>query len=104
MATVKILEKYYNCKITDDNGNEYYVFSNTLHNNNLHHCFVGVDTLLIDFDSKVYDGICQSNCLGDLNTETVILPSSPIICKMERCTSCTQDLMTKKHQLTGDIV
>ena len=104
MNDITVIDQQYNCIVTDNNEHKYYVFSNHIHNNNLHHwegwkCSVGLETLLIDYDSKIYDGVCKNTQLGDLNTGTFILPSEETVCKKTQCSPCSIDLSTSKNNL-----
>jgi len=101
MNDIKIVDHKYNCIITDCNDNRYYVFSNHIHNNNLHHwkgwrCSAGLETLLIDYDSKIYDGVCKNTHLGDLLTGEFTLPTEQTICNQDRCSPCSIDLSVSK--------
>jgi hypothetical protein len=96
------LNEFYNCKITDDNGMGYHVFANQIYNNNLHHwegwkCDVGIETMTIDYDMRVYDGFCKNKCIGDLSEGLLEIPSEPTICRRKHCTPCTSDLETSKR-------
>jgi hypothetical protein len=101
---ITIIDHQYNCVITDNDGYKYYVFSNHIHNNDLHHwkgwqCSVGLETLLIDYDSKIYDGVCKNTHLGDLNTRTFTLPSEKTTCNQTQCSPCSIDLASSKTNL-----
>jgi|APSaa5957512535_1039671.scaffolds.fasta_scaffold100573_2 hypothetical protein len=104
MDTIHHIDKYYNCIITDDDDQRYYVSSKELPINGLNHwvgwkCFTGTETLIIDYDQKIYNGICRQLYMGDLNTNTDLqLPQSYIICKNKSCTLCPHDLLTTKYK------
>lgn len=91
----------YNCQITLDDGRQYLVYANWIHNNELDHwqgwdCSAGVNRIFIDYDGKVYDGECKNSLLGDLNSEWNIKIDN--ICTRNRCTGCTDDLIIKKQR------
>ena len=90
----------YNCEITLDNGEKYRVFANWLHNNKLDYwkdwyCDVGVNRVVIDENFNVFSGMCKNDNLGNLFTDFKILNEN--ICKKDRCTGCTDDLLMKKQ-------
>ena len=101
---IPVLNEYYNCIITDEDDQQYYVSSKELPIHNLHNwkgwkCFTGTETLIVDYDQKVYNGICRQQCLGDLNDNSHLsLPHTYIICHHESWTLCTHDLYTTKHK------
>jgi hypothetical protein len=91
----------YNCKITLDNGDEYKVYANWIHNNNLDqwqgwHCDAGRTRFYIDKNFDIWSGECCNNLLGNVLEEWN--PKLNTICKRETCTGCTDDLMTGKHE------
>lgn len=95
--------QFYNCKITLDNGKEYLISANWMHNNNLDHwegwsCSIGYKRISINENLDVYSGQCQNDFLGNLLTEWHLL-EQPTICMKKRCTGCTDDLLTEKHKL-----
>ena len=101
MDKIKLIDKQYNCIVTDDDNTQYYVFSNHIHNPNLHHwkgwkCSAGLETLLIDYDSKIYDAVCKNTYLGDLSTGHFELPTTQCTCNIEKCSPCTTDLAISK--------
>jgi hypothetical protein len=90
----------YNCKVTLDNGEEYLMYANWLHNEKLDswqgwHCNAGATRFYIDKDFNLWDGECKNTNLGsvfgdwNVNTNTT--------CSRKTCTGCTDDLMTAKH-------
>lgn len=94
--------KFYNCNVDFDDGSNYLLDANWLHNNNMDfwkdwYCNAGSDRLYIAPDSSVYGGECMNDYLGNLNTEWSILLESTR-CKRDRCSGCTDDLITKKHK------
>jgi len=94
-------QKNYNCKITTDSGEEYYVFSAWLHNENLHHwkgwvCDAGYSRLAIDKNLNVWSGVCQNDYLG--KAIDTFYAGERTICKKETCNPCTDDLVVGKYQ------
>ena len=74
---------------------------NWLHNEQLDHwqgwsCEAGATRLLIDKDFEVYSGECKNDSLGNALAGFDLLESS--ICKQDRCTGCTDDLIVAKHK------
>lgn len=89
----------YNCRITTDDGQEFYVFANWLHNEHLDHwqgwhCEAGQTRLLIDKNLQVWSGECKNDYLGSALEE--FYTDLPTVCKRITCTPCTDDLLTKK--------
>lgn len=91
----------YNCEITLDTGQQYLVYANWIHNNNLDQwtgwlCSAGNTRFLIDKDFEIYSGECKNDHLGnvltDWNTKTNTL------CKKNTCGGCTDDLLTEKSK------
>lgn len=99
---ITVIDHHYNCVVTDNDDNQFYVFANHIHNHNLHHwkgwkCSVGLETLLIDFDSKIYDGVCKNTQLGDLTLNTFTMPSKQTVCGQAKCSPCALDLSASKN-------
>lgn len=95
-------ETFYNCKIELNNGETYLIKSNTLHNEKLDYwkdwiCHTGHDRIYISSDLTVYNGECRTIKLGTLDGEWELL-TAPAPCTNNRCTGCTDDLLTKKHK------
>lgn len=91
----------HNCEITLDDGTSKKVFADWLHNNNLDYwkgwnCDAGVTRISITENLDVFSARCNNDYLGNLNTEWNLLENS--ICKQDRCTLCTDDLMLKKYK------
>ena len=91
-----------NCALTMSDGTEYKFDANTLHNEGIDNwqgweCEAGYSRLLIEYDLTVYSGECQNDLLGNLKTEWTEL-TQPTICKRERCTGCTDDLIVNKRR------
>jgi len=94
-------QENYNCRITTDTGEEYLVYANWLHNERLDnwqgwHCEAGATRLLIDKDLKVHSGECKNDLLGNALSEFNL--NKETICKQDRCTGCTDDLIVAKHK------
>jgi hypothetical protein len=94
-------QENYNCRITTDSGQEYLIYANWLHNEQLDHwtgwnCDAGVTRLLIDKDFEIYSGECKNDHLGSALKDFNILDQA--VCKQERCTGCTDDLIVTKHK------
>ena len=90
----------YNCKITTDNGQEYLVYANWIHNEQLDnwqgwHCDAGHTRFYIDKNFDIWDGECQNKQLGNVLGAWTICTDN--ICNRQTCTGCTDDLIVKKH-------
>lgn len=90
----------YNCEIVTDQGQTHRVYANWIHNNDLDHwhgwkCYTGSQRLYIDKDLRVYNGECRNTSMGSA-LDKINLPDH-VICNRDRCTGCTDDLMTAKH-------
>jgi hypothetical protein len=95
---------YYNCEITLSDGDKYRVEANWIHNNQLDYwngweCNAGVSGIFIKPDFSVFGGECENDYLGNLLNEWNILPS-PTICRKNRCTGCTIDLLQTKKEIS----
>ena len=91
----------YNCIVTTDTGEQYRMYANWIHNNNLDHwqgwaCDAGHTRFAIDKDFNVWSGECQNDYLGNALTEWE--PKSNVVCNRATCTGCTDDLLTKKQK------
>lgn len=94
-------QKNYNCRIITTDNEEYLIYSNWLHNEQLDNwqgwiCEAGATRLLIDKDFKVYGGECKNDYLGSALDNFTLLDQT--ICKRTRCTGCTDDLIVAKHK------
>lgn len=94
--------KNYNCRITTDDGQEFLVYGNFMHNEQLDHwkgweCDVGHTRLMIDKELNVWSGECRNDFLGSVFDQ--FYPDKPSVCKRETCTGCTDDLVTRKKKL-----
>ena len=93
---------YYNCIITLTNGESCKVNANWIHNHKLDfwkdwECDAGRNRLHIDSDFSVFSGECLNDNLGNLLTEWKLFDNLSI-CKKERCTGCTDDLLIFKKE------
>lgn len=93
--------KFYNCTITLEDNSVHNVDANWIHNVNHDNwqgwsCYAGVDRICITPDGSVYGGECQHDYLGNINTGWDLLVN-PTICKYQRCTGCTDDLIVTKE-------
>lgn len=91
----------YNCEVTLEDGRQYRVYANWLHNEQLDHwhgwhCSAGAQRVFIDRNLQVYGGECQNDLLGSAQETFDLLIST--VCKRSTCTGCTDDLMVEKHQ------
>ena len=94
--------KYYNCSILLDNGEQFNVNANWLHNENLDNwknwsCDAGYNRINIDVDFSVTSGECHNDYLGNLLTEWHLLDNLTT-CRKDRCTGCTDDLLIFKKE------
>lgn len=61
-------------------------------------CYAGVEQLIVDMDGSIYRGWCKvGGPLGNINDETLTLPSDPIICNKTMC-HCNFDIMSTKEK------
>jgi hypothetical protein len=93
--------KNYNCKITLDNGEEYLVYANWIHNNDLDHwkgwyCSAGTKRFYVDKNFDIWAGECKNEHLGNLLNDWDLSQDSE--CRRETCIGCTDDLLTEKHK------
>lgn len=93
---------YYNCEITLDTGDKHLVDANWLHNEQLDkwqgwECSAGTNRLFIDSDLTIYSGECLNDRLGSIGTGWELFESLTI-CKRDRCTGCTDDLLQYKRK------
>jgi hypothetical protein len=94
--------KNYNCIITYDNGVQQKVFANWLHNTEQDYwqgwaCDAGVTRFYIDKNNLIWDGECKNQLLG--NALEPWTKQDQKYCQRERCTGCTDDLITRKHKI-----
>ena len=90
----------YNCRITRDDGSDYYVFADWLWNNDATYykgwsCEAGYTRFYIDKNFDVWSCMAQNTYLGpalaDWSTENTT------ICQKDNCSHCTDDLLTVKQ-------
>lgn len=98
----KIIDHNYNAVATTEDGQEYLVFSERLHNEKLDnwqgwHCAAGYNYLVLDHKLDVYGSMCKNDFLGNLNNEFKILDSYTT-CKRSRCILCAPDLSVSKYK------
>jgi len=101
-----ILDHNYNCKITTSENESFLIDSLRLYNENMHHwygwvCNVGVDSLRIDGNLNIFNGVCKQKLLGNLaqlhsSNESFHLPHNPAVCDKLSCTGCSTDLQMHK--------
>ena len=92
----------YNCRILLDDGQEYLVYANWLHNEHLDNwkgwsCDAGKTRFYIDANLDVYGGECQNDYLGNAIDGINILDNGTT-CKQDRCNGCTDDLAVAKSK------
>ena len=63
-------------------------------------CNVGLETLVVDIDGKVYRGRCKVGGSCGKVGEALELPTKPIICTVDTC-NCLGDINTTKVRLDG---
>lgn len=90
----------YNIKVTTDSGTQYKIFANWLHNNQFDHwkgwvCSAGATRLYVDKDFRVFGGECKNDQLGSVFDFQLLTNT---VCKRDRCTGCTDDLMVAKQE------
>ena len=61
------------------------------------HCFIGVDSLFIDFDGLLYRGVCHNDGpIGRIGS-TIDFTTTPTICKKQWCLSNVDMTVRKAH-------
>ena len=98
--TTQIIDHNYNVVVRDEQGNEYLMYANRLHSERLDnwlewHCNAGLDYILIEDNLRVYGAQCENDYLGTLFDDFALL-DSPTVCRLSRCTNCTDDLLMTK--------
>jgi hypothetical protein len=91
----------YNCRVTDEQGQEHLVYANWIHNERLdtwqgYRCDAGHTRFYIDKNFDAWSGECKNNYLGNVLDTWSSKPDT--VCKQTTCTGCTDDLITKKYQ------
>ena len=92
----------YNCNIVTDAGTTANVYANWIHNNKLDcwsgwECDAGFNRIHIDEKLNVFGGECLNDAMGNINDGWDML-DAPTICKRDRCTGCTDDLIQFKKE------
>jgi hypothetical protein len=90
----------YNCRVTTDTGEEFLIYANWLHNNQMDnwkgwHCGAGATRLSIEENFDIYSAYCKNDYIG--NALTGFELADYTICKLDRCDGCTDDLLVEKH-------
>jgi len=90
----------YNCRIATEDGCEYMIYANWMHNANMDHwqgwhCEAGVNRISIDKNFGVWGGECRNDYLGNLQSQWNLIQMHTV-CKQDRCTGCTDDLAITK--------
>lgn len=93
---------HYNCKITLNTNEVYLINANWIHNESMDNwqtweCSAGQTRILIEIDLTVYSGECLNDNLGNLATGWELF-NNPTVCKQNRCTGCTDDLIVFKKE------
>jgi hypothetical protein len=91
----------YNCTITLESGEKYNVYANWIHNQKLDqwqgwHCNAGHTRFYIDKNFDIWSGECKNNYLGNVTDAWNL--KTDTMCNRDTCTSCTDDLLTHKHE------
>ena len=95
-------QENYNCRVTTETGDEYLIYANWLHNEQLDRwkgwiCEAGVTRLVIDKNLNIFSGECYHDNLGHALDGFQLKEYT--ICRLDRCTGGTDDLMIAKHKL-----
>ena len=91
--------RHYNCIAEDENGRLYKIHADQLRNKGMNHflgweCDVGISRIFIDVDQTIWSGACHNTKLGE-GTDWQLL-DSPDICRRDKCSGCTDDLLIRK--------
>jgi len=63
------------------------------------HCNAGLESLMIDWNGEVYRATCRvGGTLGNIYSNSFIIPTSPVICSRNHCT-CAADIPLTKELL-----
>lgn len=58
-------------------------------------CYIGIESLFVQYDGKIYRGLCmEGNQIGHIS-DVINWPKTPIICGLDQCL-CQTDMCTKK--------
>ncbi len=95
--------EYYNCEVITSDSTKYRISANWLHSHELDNwkdwqCEAGYNRVYIDSDNNVFSGQCFNDNLGNLDTQWTLL-NTPTVCKRDRCTGCTDDLIVYKKEV-----
>ena len=101
MSSNLIKHQNYNCRATDEQGQEHLVYANWMHNQGLtawhgYRCDVGRTRFYIDKNFDIWAGECKNTYLGNVLSDWS--PKTDTMCQQKTCTGCTDDLMTTKYQ------
>lgn len=94
----------FNCRIFLEDGQEFLIFGNRLHNLELDYwkgwtCMAGTKRLHIDKNFDVYSAKCFNDFIGNAITGFDIFENGTI-CTREHCTGCIEDLIIEKYKHT----
>lgn len=94
-------DRNYNSKVTFEDNTTALIYASRLHNENLNywlgwHCDAGVNYIYI-YDNEVYSGECRNDKLGTLDQDWELIDNYTI-CKLDRCSGCTTNLLQKKQK------
>lgn len=94
--------KFYNCEITTADNEKFLVDANWLHNEKLDYwkgwnCSAGSNRILVEADFSIYSGECYNDHLGNITTGWELIDGLAI-CNKDRCSGCTDDLLTTKFK------
>lgn len=95
-------EKFYNCRVIRDSGQEELVYAAWLHNQEQNYwsgwqCHAGHKRFYVDKNLSVYGGECRNDFLGTLTGSFEPLTNSTV-CRRTRCSACVDDLLTEKER------
>ena len=91
----------HNARIVFEDNTEVLIFVNRLSNQNLTawkgwHCAAGVKSIEI-YKNEIYSGECRNDFLGYIDKEWNLIKKYTI-CKLDRCSGCTTDLLQEKYK------
>lgn len=94
-------DQNWNAIVFFEDGDTIEVYANQLHNKKMDlwngwKCDAGNTRIMIDDNNNVWSGECENDSLGNIDDNTFELLSEQTICKRNRCTGCTDDLLIKK--------
>lgn len=93
-------DKNFNAIAYYDNGQQVRVYGQQLHNQGMDHwrgwqCDAGYNRIFVFPNGDIYGGECRNDYLGNINNEFKLL-DQPTTCGLDRCSSCTSDLIVAK--------